>query len=85
VIFTSLPILAVGIFEQDVSEEISVKIPLLYGAGPKSKFFSNRQFALSLLKGVYHSLVLFFTFYLSLGDGYEVWFMYVRRSLVINH
>ena len=61
-----------GIFEQDVSDEFSIKIPVLYEAGQRNKFFSDKQFVLSLLRGVFHSVVLFFVYYLSVQDGWMV-------------
>ena len=71
-IFTSLPILAVGIFEQDVSDATSLKIPSLYEAGPQHRYFSLRSFVASLLRGVFHSLVLFFTFHVAVKAGGQV-------------
>ena len=45
---------------------------MLYEAGPRAKFFSSKAFVLSLIKGTYHAAVLFFVYYFTVGDGYQV-------------
>ena len=67
VVFTSLPILAAGIFEQDVSDKVSVQIPQLYEAGPRNEFFSLPKFAYSLFLGTWHSAIIYFVAYLAVG------------------
>eukprot|EP01134_Creolimax_fragrantissima_P001479 CFRG1479T1 len=63
VIFTALPIIAAGLFEQDVSDRVSQLYPHMYGVGQKDLLFNTRIFALSLLLGVYHSACCFFFVY----------------------
>jgi len=60
VIFTSLPIIFLGIFEQDVSDKDCILYPGLYEAGLKNSLFSFNAFLQSLFKGFYHSIVIFF-------------------------
>lgn len=69
VVFTSLPILIMGIFEQDVSAENAIKYPYLYEAGPKNALFSYTRFVISLVRGAFHSLIIFFTTYLAYRNG----------------
>ncbi len=73
VVFTSLPILAVGLFEQDVSAEVSLQFPVLYQAGPLNKYFTRRLFCMSLLRGFAHSLIIFFCVYagFQMGGAYS--------------
>ncbi|XP_071844250.1 phospholipid-transporting ATPase ID-like isoform X2 [Apostichopus japonicus] len=66
--FTSMPVIALGIFDQDVSDEMSIRYPELYKPGQKSKFFNYYVFTKSLLQGVLTSLVIFFIPY---GAFYE--------------
>ncbi|XP_071051029.1 probable phospholipid-transporting ATPase IM isoform X2 [Onthophagus taurus] len=58
--YTSLPVLAVGIFDQDVSDKNSILYPQLYKPGHINLFFNKKEFLLSALQGCYVSLVLFF-------------------------
>ena len=70
--FTSLPILVVGVFEQDVSANHAIQYPHLYEAGPKNALFSYWKFIVSLFRGTYHSLVMFFVVYLAYRSGGQV-------------
>ncbi|XP_038076236.1 phospholipid-transporting ATPase ID-like isoform X3 [Patiria miniata] len=63
IFFTSLPVIAIGIFDQDVSDKKSIEYPELYKPGQKSLFFNYWVFSKSLLQGVLTSLVLFFITY----------------------
>eukprot|EP00051_Salpingoeca_urceolata_P001512 m.41507 g.41507 ORF g.41507 m.41507 type:complete len:1180 (+) comp11464_c0_seq3:141-3680(+) len=71
VVFASLPIIAVGLFEQDVSDTHSVEYPFLYEAGLRNYYFTTGTFMLGLLRGAYQSLVVFFAGYFAtiLGGG----------------
>ena len=60
VLYTSLPVLAVGILDQDVCDTLSCRYPLLYTPGLQNLFFNSRQFAFAALHGVATSLVVFF-------------------------
>ncbi|XP_046801565.1 phospholipid-transporting ATPase ID isoform X1 [Lucilia cuprina] len=57
--YTSLPVLALGVFEQDVSDRHSVDFPKLYTPGLKSQLFNTKEFVYSVLHGAFSSLILF--------------------------
>ncbi|XP_055909383.1 phospholipid-transporting ATPase ID isoform X2 [Eupeodes corollae] len=67
--YTSLPVLALGVFEQDVSDKHSVEFPKLYTPGLKSSLFNTQEFVRSVLHGVFSSLVLFLIPYGTYKDG----------------
>ena len=60
VFYTSQPVLALGIFDQDVDEAHSLKYPRLYAPGLSSALFNKREFFKSALQGFIASCVLFF-------------------------
>lgn len=70
VIYSSLPILVVGILEQDVSAQSNLEHPYLYVAGPRNLLFDFKLFYWSLFRGFMHSIAIFFIPMLALrGDG----------------
>ncbi|KAG7523476.1 putative phospholipid-transporting ATPase IM [Solea senegalensis] len=60
IIYTSLPVLAMGLFDQDVNEQNSLCYPSLYRLGQQNLLFNKRQFFLCALKGMSTSFLLFF-------------------------
>ncbi|CAE5957763.1 unnamed protein product [Arabidopsis arenosa] len=68
VVLTSLPVIALGVFEQDVSSEICLQFPALYQQGKKNLFFDWYRILGWMGNGVYSSLVIFF---LNIGIIYE--------------
>lgn len=68
IFFTSMPVIALGIFDQDVSDDMSIRHPELYKPGQTNKFFNYYVFAGSLLEGFVTSLIIFFIPY---GAFYE--------------
>lgn len=60
VCFTSLPVLAMGIFDQDVSDKNSLLYPKLYVPGQKNILFNKKTFAFKLFHGIVISCLLFF-------------------------
>ncbi|XP_069982480.1 probable phospholipid-transporting ATPase IM isoform X3 [Penaeus vannamei] len=58
--YTSMPVLALGIFEQDVNAVNSIKFPRLYSPGLNNALFNKREFFRSALHGFLTSCVLFF-------------------------
>lgn len=58
--YTSMPVLALGIFEQDVNDKNSILFPKLYTPGLKNALFNKREFFRSALQGFVTSCVLFF-------------------------
>ncbi|XP_033244405.1 phospholipid-transporting ATPase ID isoform X7 [Drosophila miranda] len=67
--YTSLPVLSLGIFEQDVSDKNSLEYPRLYTPGLRSELFNIREFIYSVLHGAFTSLVLFLIPYAVYKDG----------------
>ncbi|CAF1120882.1 unnamed protein product [Adineta ricciae] len=65
IFFTSLPVLVLGIFDQDISAEHSLSKPHLYKFGQNDELFNKRIFAESILHGIISSCVIFFVPYLS--------------------
>lgn len=57
--YTSLPVLGLGIFEQDVSDKHSIENPKLYAPGLSNALFNTREFVKSVIHGVFSSLILF--------------------------
>lgn len=60
--YTSLPVLGVGIFDQDVNDKNSVLYPQLYKPGHDNLFFNKKEFLRSALQGCYVSIVFYITF-----------------------
>jgi len=58
--YTSLPVLGVGIFDQDVNDKNSLLYPQLYKPGHMNLFFNKKEFFRSALVGCFVSIVLFF-------------------------
>ncbi|XP_045687365.1 phospholipid-transporting ATPase IK-like [Phyllostomus hastatus] len=59
-LYTTLPVLYIGLFEQDVSDEQSLELPQLYIAGQKDEFFNYWVFFQAIAHGLTTSLVNFF-------------------------
>uniref|UniRef100_A0A672UKZ7 Phospholipid-transporting ATPase n=1 Tax=Strigops habroptila TaxID=2489341 RepID=A0A672UKZ7_STRHB len=60
VLYSSLPVLLVGLLDQDVSDKLSLRFPRLYVLGQKDLLFNYKKFFLSLLHGAITSLIIFF-------------------------
>ncbi|KAM5235534.1 putative phospholipid-transporting ATPase IM [Ctenodactylus gundi] len=60
IVYTSLPVLAMGIFDQDVSDQNSMDCPQLYEPGQLNLLFNKRKFFICVAHGIYTSLALFF-------------------------
>jgi phospholipid-transporting ATPase len=70
VFFTSLPIMMIAVFDQDVSARAVLGFPLLYKPGQEKKSFNIGLFWLWLGTGVWHSVVFFFvTYFIFRGEG----------------
>ncbi|KAF9049923.1 hypothetical protein BJ165DRAFT_1454911 [Panaeolus papilionaceus] len=69
VVFTVLPPLVIGIFDQFVSARILDRYPQLYTLGQKNEFFTKTSFWLWVANALYHSLLLYgFSVILFWGD-----------------
>ncbi|KAF1386854.1 hypothetical protein PFLUV_G00099180 [Perca fluviatilis] len=60
IVYTSLPVLAMGLFDQDVNDQNSLRYPSLYKPGQQNLLFNKRQFFLCTLQGIGTSFLLFF-------------------------
>ncbi|PIA63436.1 hypothetical protein AQUCO_00201047v1 [Aquilegia coerulea] len=60
VFFTSLPVLALGVFDQDVSARFCLKFPLLYQEGVQNVLFSWRRILSWMLNGLCSAIIIFF-------------------------
>ncbi|KAK2992928.1 hypothetical protein RJ640_008462 [Escallonia rubra] len=60
VVLTSLPVISLGVFEQDVSSEICLQFPALYQQGPRNVFFDWYRIFGWMGNGLYSSLIIFF-------------------------
>ncbi|KAI8373598.1 hypothetical protein EDC96DRAFT_438020 [Choanephora cucurbitarum] len=60
VIFTFLPPMAIGIFDQFASARLLDKYPQMYILGQKNEFFNQKRFWGWIVNAVYHSALLFF-------------------------
>ncbi|XP_063815240.1 phospholipid-transporting ATPase IC-like [Pseudophryne corroboree] len=59
-LYSSLPVIVVGLTDQDVSDKLSMQCPSLYIPGQKGQLFNFTKFFFSLLYGTLTSLVIFF-------------------------
>ncbi|XP_053766427.1 phospholipid-transporting ATPase IK-like [Desmodus rotundus] len=59
-LYTTLPVLYIGLFEQDVSDEQSLELPQLYTAGQQDELFNYWVFFQAIAHGTATSLVNFF-------------------------
>ncbi|PIO40184.1 hypothetical protein AB205_0072510, partial [Aquarana catesbeiana] len=75
VLYSSLPVLLVGLMDQDVSDKLSLRFPRLYIPGQKDLLFNYKKFFLSLFHGLVTSLIIFFipygAFLLTMGQDGE--------------
>ncbi|CAA0828825.1 Putative phospholipid-transporting ATPase 9 [Striga hermonthica] len=60
VFFSSLPAVALGVFDQDVSPRFSLKFPLLYQEGVQNVLFSWRRIIGWMVNGVGSAFIIFF-------------------------
>uniref|UniRef100_A0A673UC09 Phospholipid-transporting ATPase n=1 Tax=Suricata suricatta TaxID=37032 RepID=A0A673UC09_SURSU len=59
-VYTSLPVLGLSLFDQDVNETWSLHFPELYKPGQHNLYFNKKEFVKCLVHGIYSSFVLFF-------------------------
>lgn len=62
--FTSLPVIILAVFDQDVSDTVSLIVPQLYRSGILGQDWSQFKFVWYMLDGFYQSVVSFFFPYL---------------------
>ncbi|XP_050501041.1 phospholipid-transporting ATPase VD isoform X2 [Diabrotica virgifera virgifera] len=59
-LFTSLPPLAIGVYDQDAPQEILLKNPYLYRRGRLGKVYRSFSFWVTMLDALYQSTIIFF-------------------------
>eukprot|EP00117_Sycon_ciliatum_P050276 scpid17443/ scgid35512/ Probable phospholipid-transporting ATPase ID; ATPase class I type 8B member 2 len=70
-LFTSLPVIALGIVDQDVSEMLCLRYPRLYIPGQQNLLFNRTVFFRSLFRGIFVSTVVYFVTHLSFEEAVE--------------
>ncbi|XP_075400580.1 phospholipid-transporting ATPase IK [Tenrec ecaudatus] len=70
-LYSTLPVLYIGLFEQDVSAEKSLQMPALYVAGQKEQLFNYWVFFQAVAHGTITSLINFFVTLLACWDRGE--------------
>ncbi|KAL1293214.1 hypothetical protein HN51_053864 [Arachis hypogaea] len=60
VVLTSLPVISLGVLEQDVPSEVCLQFPALYQQGPTNLFFDWYRILGWMANGVYSSIAIFF-------------------------
>uniref|UniRef100_A0A8C0BU16 Phospholipid-transporting ATPase n=1 Tax=Buteo japonicus TaxID=224669 RepID=A0A8C0BU16_9AVES len=93
IVYTSLPVLAMGVFDQDVPEQRSMEYPKLYEPGQLNLLFNKREFFICIAQGIYTSVLMFFIPYGVFADAtrddgaqladYQSFAVTVATSLVI--
>lgn len=63
-IFTSLPVGLIGIFDQDVSDKVSLAVPQLYRRGIERLEWTQLKFWMYMVDGLYQSVIVWFVPYL---------------------
>ncbi|XP_078483950.1 phospholipid-transporting ATPase ID [Ciona intestinalis] len=69
IVYTSMPIFMLAIFDQDLNDKYCIKFPKLYLPGQKNELFNVKIFFKSIIRGILTSLVLFFVPYGAFVEG----------------
>eukprot|EP00040_Diaphanoeca_grandis_P017304 m.90042 g.90042 ORF g.90042 m.90042 type:complete len:1189 (-) comp26359_c0_seq1:156-3722(-) len=72
VLYTLLPPMVVGVLDQDVDAKASVDFPILYQAGIRNEYFNNHIFYHTVLRGIFHSVIIYVFVGVSLYGGNSV-------------
>ncbi|KAH7116846.1 hypothetical protein B0J11DRAFT_102465 [Dendryphion nanum] len=62
--FTSLPVILMGVLDQDVDDKVSLAVPQLYRRGIERKEWTQPKFWLYMVDGIYQSAIAFYMVYL---------------------
>lgn len=68
-VFTLLPTMFIGIFDQDVNDTVSLLIPQLYKKGIRQELYNTTRFWLFTGNAAYQSVVCYFVCYFITSDG----------------
>ncbi|CAL0333621.1 unnamed protein product [Lupinus luteus] len=60
IVYTSLPTIAVGILDKDLSKRTLLKYPQLYGAGQRQEAYNKKLFWLTMADTLWQSIIVFF-------------------------
>ena len=82
--YTSLPVLALGIFDQDVNDVNSLKYPKLYTPGHLNLLFNKGEFFKAAMHGCLTSFILFFIAYGAFFFSFSGFFVFFL-SITPNH
>ncbi|KZT71083.1 phospholipid-translocating P-type ATPase [Daedalea quercina L-15889] len=63
-VFTSLPVIALGAFDQDINAKAALAFPQLYIRGIRGLEYTRTKFWMYMLDGLYQSVIVFFIPYL---------------------
>ncbi|KAI4204927.1 MAG: hypothetical protein LQ350_000779 [Teloschistes chrysophthalmus] len=69
VAFTSLPVIFMGIVDQDVSDKVSLAVPQLYRRGIERKEWTTVKFWTYMIDGIYQSVVCYYMGHLLFAPG----------------
>ncbi|KXH59856.1 phospholipid-translocating P-type ATPase [Colletotrichum salicis] len=67
-LFTSVPVVVLGVLDQDVSDKVSLAVPQLYRRGIERAEWTQTKFWLYMLDGVYQSVMVFYIPYLTVSS-----------------
>ncbi|KAK9447813.1 uncharacterized protein V1518DRAFT_76704 [Limtongia smithiae] len=67
--FTSLPVILMGVLDQDIDDRVSLAVPALYRRGILRLEWSQKKFWLYMIDGLYQSVICFFFAYLLFYTG----------------
>lgn len=74
VLFTSLPPLILGIYDQDCPAHLLLRRPTLYAPGRKSKTYTKYSFWVNMLDALYQSIIIFFVpFFVYYDSDVDIW------------
>ncbi|KAF2737543.1 phospholipid-translocating P-type ATPase [Polyplosphaeria fusca] len=62
--FTSLPVILMGVLDQDVDDKVSLAVPQLYRRGIERKEWTQPKFWMYMVDGIYQSAMAFYLVYL---------------------
>lgn len=68
--FTSLPVIVLAVFDQDVSPTVSMLVPQLYRVGVLQSEFNQWKVWIYMLDGLYQSVIAFFFLWLVFYQGF---------------
>ncbi|XP_059479508.1 probable phospholipid-transporting ATPase IM isoform X5 [Neocloeon triangulifer] len=67
--YTALPVMSLGVFDQDVNDKNSLSYPKLYTPGHQDLLFNKKEFLKSAMHGFFTSCILFLVPYGTYIDG----------------